>query len=207
MNYFEYQPKEQMGRIWSLFVQLSEMSEEEMLKRDRRQCSYAHTLEIVKAAMSGSISTVDDSDIDDFNLLAYEIRCAQNDKNEQRKDVDKCLFIVDDVDIEDSEARRVGYGDVSSKKLSSTEEAFKKLDNIESFEQNLLQLLNIRSEYIVSHGVDVVGILKNSLKGISDASNTLKQLVDGNRLLKDLVLSLCEDAEEGILMERLSQVV
>ena len=196
-----------MGIIWSLFLQLSEMSEEEMLKRDSRQCSYAHTLEIVKAAMSGSISTADDSDIDDFNLLAYEIRCAQNDKNEQRKDVDKCLFIVDDVDIEDSEARRVGYGDVSSKKLSSTEEAFKKLDNIESFEQNLLQLLNIRSEYIVSHGVDVVGILKNSLKGISDASNTLKQLVGGNRLLKDLVLSLCEDAEEGILMERLSQVV
>lgn len=204
MNYFDYQPNKPMGRIWSLFVELSELSEEQLLRRDYYQNSYSHTLEIVKAAMSGSIGVTDDADIESFNLGAYEMGCTKRDKIEKFKDAENVLFIVDD--LQGEEVERVGYGDVSARKLKSIEESFERLDNIEAFEESLLHLLDIRDEYIISHGVDLVGVLKNALGGISGASKQLAQLVKNDLNLKELVCSLCEGAEEGLLMERLSLV-
>lgn len=203
MNYFDYQSNGTLGRIWSLFAGLDKISEEEKLGKTRRSCAYSHTLEIVNAAMSGSLST-DDESISEFNLEAYEFKCAENDKINKIKQTDKVLYIVDSVG-EDEE--NVGFGDVSSRKLRSLEESFEILEGMEAFESNLLKLYNIRSEYIKDRGIDVVSILNSSLKGIPDAVSQIKQLVTENSGLRELVVSLCEDGSDGALMSRLEAVL
>lgn len=203
MNYFDYQSNGTLGRIWSLFAGLDKISEEEKLGKTRRSCAYSHTLEIVNAAMSGSLST-DDESISEFNLEAYEFKCAENDKINKIKQTDKVLYIVDSVG-EDEE--NVGFGDVSSRKLRSLEESFEILEGMEAFESNLLKLYNIRSEYIKDRGIDVVSILNSSLKGIPDAVSQIKQLITENSGLRELVVSLCEDGSDGALMSRLEAVL
>lgn len=75
MNYFKYQQSGSLGMVWSLFSGLQDVSVEEKLHKSKYSCSYEHTLDIIKSALSGSI-TMDDS----FNLEAYEFRCAENEK-------------------------------------------------------------------------------------------------------------------------------
>lgn len=203
MNYFDYQSSGTLGRVWSLFAGLERISEEEKLGKTRRSCAYSHTLEIVNAAMNGSLSTDDDS-IDAFNLEAYEFKCAENDKINKIKQTDKLLYIVDSVG-EDEE--NVGFGDISDRKLKSVEESFEVLEGLASFESNLLKLYNIRSEYIKDRGIDVVSILSSSLKGIPDAVSQIKELLCENSGLRELVVSLCEDGGDGALMSRLEAVL
>lgn len=199
MNYFNYQPEGTLGRVWSLFAGLDRISEEEKLCKSRRSCAYSHTLEIVNAAMNGSLST-EDADVEEFNLEAYEFRCRENDTKNKIKQTEKLLYIVDSTG-EDDES--VGFGDISERKLKSVEESFEILESLTSFESNLLKLYNIRSEYIRDRGVDVVGVLSSSLKGIPDAVSQIKELIGENSRLRDLVVSLCEDGSEGLLMSRL----
>lgn len=207
MNYFKYQSQVPMGRIWGLFTQLANMSEEEILKKDRGNysCSYAHTLDIVKAAISGSLT----ADADSFCLKAYEITCDKNDANKLRKDAkEKEVFIVFESSEDVGEDKRVGYGDISERKLNlkHIESAFEAVDSLESFEENINELLNIRNTYIKTKGIDLVSILRNALKGIPEASQLLSKLVADNKDLLGLITSLCEDSEEGRLLNRLATI-
>lgn len=205
MNYFSYQPSVPMGRIWSLFTKLGELSEEECLGKSAYSCEYAHTLEIVNAALSGTIPTSDE-DLREFDLLAYELQCKKNDKINLSHQVEKCLFIVDSNESSDKEDR-VGYGDVSSRKLKTVEEAFESIENISSFEANINQLLDIRKDYMTSEGIDLLSIVVNSLKGIPEATAKLAELVKVNVNLKELITSLCEDGPEDILLDRLTATI
>ena len=205
MNYFDYQPKVPMGRVWSLFTKLGELSEEEKLGVGSHSCDYTHTLDIVNAALSGSISTTPEN-LGNFNLKAYEIQCAKNDKINFSKQVEKLLYIVDTEDSNDEDVR-VNYGDVSSRKLKAVEEAYENIDNLDSFEANINQLLNIRKGYITTQGLDLVSILVNALKGIPEAVSVLTSLLRVNTELKNLVLSLCEDGPSDVLVKELTAVV
>lgn len=206
MNYFNYQPNVPMGRVWGLFTKLGELSEEECLGKTAYNCDYAHTLEIVNAALSGTIPTSEE-DLRTFDLLAYEIQCRTNDKISQAHQVDKCLFIVDSNETSEKEETRVGYGDISSRKLKTVEEAFESIENIDSFEANINQLLNIRKDYMTSEGIDLLSIIINSLKGIPEATSKLSELVKVNVNLRDLIMSLCEDGQENALLERLTATI
>lgn len=200
MNYFSYQPKGVTGRVWGLFASLANVSEEEKLGKDNSNfAGYAHTLEIVNAALNGTLATDLDS-IDNFNLKAYEYICNQNDEIGRSKDVEKMLFIVDSID---EETEKVGYGDISERKLKTVDTAFDEVMDLDSFETNLNKLYNIRKTYITTKGIDLVSILYNSLKGIPEAMSAFREVISENLDLKELITSLCEDGSGGILMERL----
>lgn len=202
MNYFNYQPEIPMGRIWSMFYTLGELSEEEILGKTKYESSYSHTLEIVNSLISkAQVSSLPNEE--EFNLGAYETKCKENDKIDKLKSVDKLLYIVDSVGGEDEE-EKVGYGDISENRLKKIEEAFDTIEALASFESNLNELLNIRNSYITTKGIDLVSIISSSLKGIPEAIATLSELVKNNSRLKDLITSLCEDGDEGILLKRLS---
>lgn len=205
MNYFDYQPKVPMGRVWSLFSQLSDQSEEEILGKGQFNYGYAHSVEIVKAAITGTLSTSDDA-LEGFNLKAYEAKCRKNDEIDFKQSVDKCLFIVDN-NLNDSDEGRVGYGDISANKIVNPEDAFALIDSMGTFESNIDLLLNIRTEYIETKGIDLVSIIVSSLKGIPEAVDSLATLLKENCKLKDLVVGLCEDSDSGELLSRLALVM
>ena len=201
MKYFNYQPKIPMGRVWSLFTELSELSEEEMLGKTHYNFQYAHTLEIIHAALRGSFNSCED-----FNLKAYEMKCNQIDSIEQKAEVENCLFIVD-ISGEDNENKRLGFGDVSELKLKPIDHVFDDVESLNTFESNLNELLNIPKDYIVLHGIDLVSVIIGSLKGIPETLDVLSDLVKSNPKLRDLISSLCEDSREGVLLNRLAAVV
>jgi len=204
MNYFDYQPKVPMGRVWSLFSQLADMSESEKLGKYSYSPEYSHTLEIVKAATTGSLSRKEDV-YEDFNLRAYEASCKRNETINFKKSLEKCLFIVDNVSS-DGETK-TGYGDISENKIRSIEDAFVSVESLSSFESNIDMLLNIRVKYIESQGIDLVSILVNSLKGIPDAIEGMAEFVKTNLQLKELIVDLCQDGKDGKLLARLATVV
>lgn len=199
MRYFDYQHSGTLGRVWCLFAGLNDITEEQQLGKSRYSCEYAHTLEIVNAALSGALSTTSES-IRNFNLQAYEYACKENDNINQIKSADKLLFIVDDTG-EDNE--RVGFGDIQERKLKPDKDCFSEVFDSAEFETNLLLLLDIRDKYIREKGVDVVGVLKSSLKGIPEAVKQMQNLVSDNNSLRELIVSLCESGQEGALMGRL----
>lgn len=203
MRYFDYQYQGTLGRVWSLFSGLQEISEEEKLGKSKYSCAYTHTLDIVHAALNGSLSTSNES-IENFNLQAYEYKCEENDKINKIKQVEKVLYIVDNVgDDEDT----VGFGDISVRKLRSREDAFEILECDASFEANLAKLYNIRRDYIKERGIDLVSILEASLKGIPDAVTEIAELVSENLHLKELIVSLCEESRDGALIQRLEMAL
>lgn len=204
MNYFDYQPKVPMGRVWSLFTQLASISEEEKLGKSMYSPEYAHTLEIVKAATTGSLSERMDT-TEDFNLRAYEAVCKKNDTINFKKSLEKCLFIVDNMATDGETSAK--YGDISENKLGSVEDAFLSVESVSDFESNINTLLNIRVDYIESQGIDLVNILVNSLKGIPEAIDGIATFIKENSSLQELIVSLCEDGKDGQLLERLVAVV
>lgn len=205
MKYFKYVDTGSMGRVWSLFAELADETEEEKLGKAYYNVQYAHTLEIVNAAMRGSLPTDDDS-LNSFNLRAYECKCRENDNNDQRKQAEKLLYIVDDLGEEEN---GVGYGDISEKRVSLNLQDldFAEIDDLAAFEDSLSVLYNLRKQYITEEGVDVISILLNSLRGIPDAVSSMKKLVLRDSVLRDLVLDLCECSRDGALIERLEAVV
>ena len=204
MNYFNYQPKVPMGRVWGLFTELSEMSEDECLGKTKFNCQYAHTLEIIHAAVEGSLSN---KAYEDFNLKAYEIKCNQTDEIEKKAQVDKCLFIVDTSGLQHDEMPRIGYGDIAETKIKPVDNVYDDINALNAFESNLNELLNIRKDYIVLHGIDLVSVIIGSLKGIPETLEVLSGIVKNNPKIKDLVASLCEDCKDGNLLNRLTAVV
>ena len=203
MNYFNYQAKGTLGLVWSLFSGLDDMTEEDRLDKSYRRCSYGHTLEIVNAALNGSLSL---EDPEGFNLKAYEFKCQDNDAINLQKSVEKFLYIVDSTNDDDSDGR-VGFGEISDRKLESKEEAYDLLECSEAFEENLKRLYNIRSEYIRCKGFDPARLLMNSLKGIPEAVKEVTTIVKSNKVLGEIFVSLCEDSVEGNLIQRLELIM
>lgn len=201
MNYFEHQNQKPMSKIWSLFVSLSTMTPEQ-ITRIYENSDYSHTLEIVRSALNGSIDLTDEA-ISKFNLGAYEWKCRENEKTGKRKRAKKELLIVDfDNSDEDS---RAGFGEISSRKLSSVDDSFEEIMNNDEFESNLRELLNIRTKYIIEHNVDVVSVLLSALKGIPEAVASLKSLMADSKL-SELIVGLC-NSSGGDLIQRLEAVV
>lgn len=202
MRYFKYQQQGPMSQIWSLFRDLGEMSNER-LDRLYGNSDYSHTLEIVSAALNGAIALSDEA-VDNFNLQAYEFKCRENEKNGNFKKASEVLHIVEFDGSE--EDLKVGFGDVSDRKLQVFEDSFDEVMSSETFEANIKELLGIRSKYIIECGIDPVRALINSLKGIPDAIAEMKNLMC-DVVLRDLIVSLCEDSRDGKLLRLLEAVV
>ena len=207
MDYFKYQQTGVTGRIWGLFAGLRDISEEEKLQKSTFNVSYAHSLEIVGAALRGSLLT-DDESLRDFDLRAYECKCAENDRIGKIQRADKELFIVDITNSDTEE--KVGFGDVTERerRLQCIDEAFDQLESMESLNEDIKRLCNIRQDYLIEHGVDIIHVLVNSLKGIPDAVSELKSILasENNLQLRSLIVSLCENGS-GSLMNELEFVL
>lgn len=198
MKYYKYQNTKSMSKVWELFKELGTMSTEQ-LEKLYEGSNYSHTLDIVNAALNGSISLTDES-VSGFNLAAYEYRCKETDKI---SNFNRCKDIVNIIDVDNSDDDlKVGYGEVSSRAIKSFEDSYDEVINSEEFEENIRMLYGIRSKYIIEHGIDLVSVLRSSLQGIPEAINEVKNLMSDN-CVKDLILSLCENSSDGRLLKAL----
>ena len=195
MEYFAYQPKVS-GSIWNIFKDLGTQSPAE-IERAYDATEYSHTLEIVNAAMSGSINLNEH-----FNLFAYERACQDTDDIERRKIKGHREFNIVDFETTKDSDLQIGYGDISSRGLRSKEDLIDDVIRQQSLNNNLDLLFNIRSQYIVEHGVDIASVLRNAMLGIADAMTSLKELVKDS-CIKDLFAQLCEDSQDGELLKQL----
>ena len=187
-----------MSNVWSLFKDLNTMTPSQ-IERLYADSDYSHTLDIVKAALNGSIPLTDDA-VREFNLQAYEYKCKENDKNGNFKKSKDVLNIVEfDNSEEDVNTR---YGDISDRKLKVVEDAFEEVMSSDTFEANIRELYNIRTKYIIEHGIDLVSVLISSLKGIPEAVAEIKTIMC-DTVVKDLIVSLCEDSRDGKLLRTL----
>lgn len=202
MKYFAYQ-NAPSGAVWSLFHELGSVSAEQR-ERVFSNSDYAHTLEIVSAAMNGKIPT-DPESISNFNLWGYEYACTKTDQDGRRKETKKTLNIVE-FSTSSDDSLEVGYGDISARELGSEEALFDEIVDSVDFEENLRMLFNIRSRYISEQGVDVVSVLYGALKGIPDALSEIKKLLNDS-VLRDLYTHLCEESKDGALLRRLEMAV
>ena len=184
-----------MSKVWTLFKDLKNMTPQQ-IENLYANSDYSHTLEIVSAALSGAIPLTDDA-VRDFNLQAYEYKCKENEKNGNFKRAKEVLNIVEFGNSDDD--IKVGYGDISDRKLQVIEDSFEEIMSSETFESNIRELFGIRSKYIVEHGIDPVNALINSLKGIPEAIAEIKQLMS-DMIIKDLIVALCEDSRDGKLL-------
>lgn len=198
MKYYKYQNTKPMSNVWSLFKDLDTMTPSQ-IERLYADSDYSHTLDIVKAALNGSIPLTDDA-VREFNLQAYEYKCKENDKNGNFKKAKDILNIVEfDNSEEDVNTR---YGDISDRKLKVVEDAFEEVMSSDTFEANIRELYNIRTKYIIEHGIDLVSVLISSLKGIPEAVAEIKTIMC-DTVVKDLIVSLCEDSRDGKLLRTL----
>lgn len=198
MKYYKYQNTKPMSNVWSLFKDLNTMTPSQ-IERLYADSDYSHTLDIVKAALNGSIPLTDDA-VREFNLQAYEYKCKENDKNGNFKKAKDILNIVEfDNSEEDVNTR---YGDISDRKLKVVEDAFEEVMSSDTFEANIRELYNIRTKYIIEHGIDLVSVLISSLKGIPEAVAEIKTIMC-DTVVKDLIVSLCEDSRDGKLLRTL----
>ena len=191
MNYFKYQYSGSFGHIWGLFSELSNLSKTEVMNSNKKY-DFSHTTEIISSAMSGSLC------FEDFNLRAYEYTCKTTDDIKQSDKRKQELVIVDTVNGDDETP--VGYGEISSNdiRLRVIDEAIDLLEADDEFERCLAELYNIRKDYIVEKGVDVVEMLSNSLKGIPEAVSFIRDIVSQDSNLKQLVESLCETGSDRL---------
>lgn len=204
MNYFDYKPKCQMGKVWALFQKLAKLTDEEILADDRH--NYTHTLDIISSALSGNIS-LEDENLSTFNLQAYEARCRANDKNTMRANVDKMLYIVDSGVMEESSGEKLSYGDIAERNLPRNQDDYNLVLSRTSMDENLNYLCSLRNEYIINHGVDIVELLKSSLSGIRDATGKLTELAQKDERISETLMYLCEDSRDSEDGELLKKVV
>lgn len=202
MRYFDYQPKVQLGKIWELFSEMNSRSEAEILGQTNSRVQYSHTIEIINAALSGSLSVSDES-IKYFSLSAYEYACAKNEDIDRKASYATTLFLVSEGEDEDKKA---GYGEYSDAKLKIKERPYDDFENRETFSENIKRLVNINKVYLRSKGIDVIRLLKNSLKNDKQSTKRLKLLLDEDMELQELVVDLCEDGSEGTLEKILGEL-
>lgn len=199
MNYFSHHIRP-TGKIWSLFAELSEASSQSLIKNV--PMAFSHTVEIINTALSGNSVMLSD---ENFSLTAYEYGCRKNDKVEKYLSAKKELFIVDVDEHTDAEDNKVGFGDISSKRLGHKDVNFDMVLDNQAFDECLARLLGIREYTTISYGVDIVVALKSSLEGIEGATNEVKKVVEKDKVVEDVIISLCQTAKGGLL-ERLQAV-
>lgn len=192
MKYYKYQSPTRMSEVWSLFRDMGDAPQGSLVDLPE----YSHTLDIIKAALSGTIALSSES-VENFNLAAYEYKCRENDKNNKFEKAKKEVHIVEFDNSEDD--NKVGFGDVSDRKLHYADDAFEKVSNDDEFESNLRDLLNYRDKYIIEKGVDLVSILVGALKGIPHAVEVLRNLVSLDEKISSIVTSLCSNSNGTLL--------
>lgn len=207
MNYFKHHVNRPTGRVWSLFTELSKANESMKLNQKKKVgVEFSHTLEIVNAALSGSIQLDDDS-IDTFNLSAYEFACQENEKIVKCAKVNKELFIVDDYNSESDTEKRVGFGDISMRRLGTKDKNLEEIINSEAFGESLSQLLGIRSTVAVDYGVDIVRALYGALIGTVGAVELVRKVTEQNKQVEEIITTLCNSSRSGELQGRLQAVM
>lgn len=176
-----------MGKVWSLFSDLSNISRV-ALRDSSRRWDYSHTTEIISSAMNGNLP----KNYEEFDLKAYEIACAKTDEIELSNKRKKYLTIIDNVNSDDA---TVGYGEISSndRRLRVIEDEFKAIEDNDEFEECLRKLYNIRDDYMKEKGIDPVEMLLNSLKGIPEAVSSITDLFYEDETFKRIVEVLCEN--------------
>ena len=195
MRYFKYQASEPMSKVWMLFKDLGDMTVGQ-LERIYSGSDHSHTLEIVKSALNGSLLMTDDA-VMQFDLSAYEYKCNDNEKNASYKKAKDVLHIVEYDNSEDVD--KVGYGDISDRKLYYRDESFDEIVNSAEFEYYIKELYGIRNKYIVEKGIDLIAILCSALRGLPEAVSELKRFMLEDCKIKDLVVSLCENSNDNLL--------
>lgn len=202
MNYFKHNNYRQAGRVWSLFTELA--NAEKYYKDENSSLAFSHTVDIVNAAFSGSIA-LDMESLRSFNLQAYEYGCYKNDNIVKRSNVAKELFIVDEYGDTES-VERIGFGDISARKLSIKDDFLDRILDSDAFDSSLSLLLGLRDDVIINHGVDIVQALKESLKGVKSAVKAIQVVVDKDERIKDLISTLCSTGGSEKLYNKLSCV-
>ena len=189
MNYFDYQYKGNMGKIWSLFSDLKYAPQESIDSlNSTRRCPYSHTIEIINSAMNGNI----------YAPERFDLRgCQKQERINKISEASKLLAIVDE--SEEEEEVGYGYGEISSNKIKLIEDAYQILEDDIAFQESLKELYGIRSKYIVDFGIDPVELLKGALRGIPESIDLVKKLKDS--YLKEILVNLCELGSDGLLMQ------
>lgn len=182
-----------MSEIWALFRDMGRAPQQGSLVE---LPEYSHTLDIIKAALSGTISLTSES-VSNFNLAAYEYKCRENDTNNKFEKAKKEVHIVEFDNSEDD--NKVGYGDISDRKLRYADDAFEQVSRDDEFEANLRELINYRDKYIVERGIDLVSVMIGALKGIPVAVNELKNLVSLDEKISSIVTCLCGNSNDTLI--------
>lgn len=204
MNYFSHHVNRPIGKVWSLFSELAEASKE--VSKTSSTVGFSHTLEIVNAALSGSIC-LDEESIQNFNLRAYEYKCNENDtKSRYISKNNKELFIVDNCSNDDEE-KRVSLGDISMRRLGVKDKNLENLIESQAFDESLARLLGIREDIMVDYGVDLVRALCESIMGVTSAIKLVREVSEKNEQVEEIVTTLCSTAPNGGLYNRLKAVM
>lgn len=201
MNYFTYQYEGSLGRVWSLFNKMGSSLEEGSSKPK----NYEHTYDIVKAAMRGSIR-LDDYNLENFNLDAYERGCLNYDELNKYHDAEKVKFLVDEGDEEAVEGH-IKFDQYPMRKIERLDEGIDDVDDACTFEDSFKELMRMRKFYIVKSGVDIVRLLLNTLKGVPEVRAKLLAIVNSNEKVKELIGVLCETCQGNRLINLLEEVV
>lgn len=198
MNYFNYQKKGQMGVVWNLFADLSNVPGVDREPDNFLKCNYGHSLEIINCATNPNYmgSLINE---ESFDLRSYELKCQENDAIGIHKQVEHLLHIVD----KGGDVEEVGFGEIDERRLPVRESEFDEVDSKESLNGNLEELKSIRQKYIKNTGKDVLVMLKGSLEGIPSAMDEVRILSDEDLKFKELILDLCENDVDNLLLERL----
>ena len=196
MNYFDYQYKGNMGKIWSLFRDLKYAPQESIDTKDsKNRCYYGHTMDIISSAMNGNIFS------ENFDLRSYEFACQKQERINKHIEANRTLALIDESEEGEFSNSGNGYGEISVNKIKVIEDAYQLLENDLAFQESLKELYGIRSKYIVDFGIDPVGLLKGALRGIPESVDLIKKLKDSQ--LKEILVNLCELGSDGLLMEYL----
>lgn len=195
MNYFNYMPdsKKHMGKVWNLF---ESMSTEEI-----ERGSYEYSLDIVKAALNGRIA-LEGEESENFHLREYTAGCKRNTRLTNRANAKKELFIADSFTEDENE--KIGFGDVSERVLKDIDVLFDTLIDDETFEQCLINLMGIRNEYIVKRGIDLVEIIRGSIKQMAVSMKELSSLVKDDPRIGAIVDGLFGTGHGDEVLSRLA---
>ena len=198
MKYFDYQEK-QMGNVWELFRELIDVPVDEILgKTQSNTVEFGHSLDIIIAATQGRIRMGEE---DTFDLRAYESKCYMSEYLTNAKNRSKYLSLVDDSGVKEDGA---GYGEISSNDIKVFEDGFSAVEMEESFEACLSVLYNLKSDYIVSKGVDIVELIRGALSGIPESIKKIQILSKADENLSAIIETLCEGSVDGSLYEKLA---
>ena len=153
---------------------------------------------IIENAMLGRIDTSKP-----FNLDGYEARIKFNEKLATNQKGKKELYISDDTSDADEVIRTGGLTSnmVSAQSLYSEEKGYSKILNRDEFRYALDRVNVLKAELFISEGVDIKGLILDSLNGIPSATKVLKELCnkyDELSLLIKILLSSKLNLEEEL---------